>query len=296
MGPRPACLPRRPYHTSSRLTGRDTALTPSCSEVISLELHTLASGSSGNALLFSAGGAHLLVDAGISCKRITEGLHTLGLSPADLSGILITHEHSDHIAGLATLLKRHPLPLYTSPGTAGQLCRRMAFIDELIYEMEPGEDYEVGPFGVSPFATSHDAAQSMGFSLDHEGRRAAVVTDLGYVSDEVLDGVLGAQLVVCESNHDVDWLLSGSYPYPLRARILGDRGHLSNEAGADLARQCAEHGARTLVLAHLSAENNTPARALAVAQTALESAGITVGIDVDLSVAPRNQLSHRYEV
>ena len=155
-----------------------------------MELRTLASGSSGNCILLSQGGAHLLIDAGISCKRITDSLRALGLSSADLTGVLITHEHSDHIAGLATLLKHWPLPLYTSPGTAGQLCRRMAFIDELIYEMEPGEDYEVGPFGVSPFATSHDAAQSMGFSVEAEGRRAAVVTDLGYVSDEVLDGVL----------------------------------------------------------------------------------------------------------
>lgn len=256
-----------------------------------MELHTLASGSSGNSLLLSGGGAHLLIDAGISCKRITESLKTLGLSPDDLSGILITHEHSDHIAGLATLLKHYRLPLYTSPGTAAQLCRRMAFIDDLICEMEPGGNYQVGPFDVSPFATSHDAAQSMGFSLEQGGHRAAVVTDLGYVSDEVLDGVLGAELVVCESNHDVDWLLSGPYPYPLRARILGDRGHLSNEAGADLARQCAEHGARTLILAHLSAENNTPARALAVAQAALEACGITVGVDVDLTVAPRSRLS-----
>ena len=261
-----------------------------------MELRTLASGSSGNCILLSQGDAHLLIDAGISCRRITDSLGALGLSPADLSGVLITHEHSDHIAGLATLLKHYSLPLYTSPGTAGQLCRRLAFIDELIYEMEPGEDYEVGPFGVSPFATSHDAAQSMGFSVEAEGRRAAVVTDLGYVSDEVLDGVLGAHLVVCEANHDVDWLLSGPYPYPLRARILGDRGHLSNEAGADLARQCAQRGARTLILAHLSAENNTPARALSVAQAALEADGVTVGIDVDLSVAPRNQMSGGYTV
>jgi phosphoribosyl 1,2-cyclic phosphodiesterase len=144
---------------------------------------------------------------------------------------------------------------------------------------------------VRPFATPHDAAGSVGFRLTSGGESAALATDLGYVSREVLDGVLGADILVAETNHDVEWLQSGPYPAALKRRILGDRGHLSNEAGAELVRQAVEAGARTVVLAHLSHENNTPARAYDTVYQALERAGVAVGRDAALTVAPRSQLS-----
>lgn len=258
-----------------------------------MNIHTIASGSSGNCLLVSHGGAHLLVDAGISCRRIAAALKGWGIDPRDIQGILITHEHSDHIAGLATLTKQYALPVYTSPGTGRQLCYRIAAMEDLLRPLEPGEGAQAGPFRLGSFPTSHDAAQPMGFTVEAAGRRAAVCTDLGYVSEEVLDGVLGAQLVVCEANHDVEWLKSGPYPYYLKARILGEKGHLSNEDGAALACQCAAHGAHTVLLAHLSAENNTPARARQVTETALSAAGFD---GVKLAVAPRNEPSPTYEV
>lgn len=261
-----------------------------------MTLTTLASGSSGNCILLSHKGAHLLVDAGISCRRITTALGELGVDPNTLLGVCITHEHSDHISGLATLTKKYRLPIYTSPGTGRQLCYRMAGLDDLVRPQEPGDEADVGPFTLWSFSTSHDAAQPMGFAVAAEDRKAAIVTDLGCVSDEVLDGVSGCHLLVCESNHDEEWLKSGPYPYYLKARILGDQGHLSNEAGAALARRCAESGTHTVLLAHLSAENNTPARALQTAQTALSAAGIDPLRDVTLAVAPRSQLSPSYEV
>ncbi len=261
-----------------------------------MEIHTLSSGSSGNCLLASGGGSHLLVDVGISCRRITSALSSLDAAMEEVAGILITHEHSDHIAGLATLSKKFSLPIYTSPGTARQLCCRIAGLEDRIHLVEPGGSLDLGPFGVESFPTSHDAAQPMGFVLSHSGRKAAVVTDLGYVSDAVLDCVLGAHLVVCEANHDVDWLRDGPYPYALKARVLSDRGHLSNEAGAALALKCVQAGAATIILAHLSAQNNTPARALQAASFALSSAGIDPARDVTLAVAPRNTVSPLYEV
>ena len=197
-----------------------------------MELRTLASGSSGNCILVSHNGAHLLVDAGISCRRIVAALRSLAIEPEHLLGVCITHEHSDHIAGLATLTKHYALPVYTSPGTARQLCYRMAGLEELVRPLTPGEAGEAGGFELEGFAISHDASEPMGFAFSAGGKKAAVVTDLGYVSDEVLDSVVGADLVVCEANHDVEWLQSGPYPYYLKARILGDKGHLSNEAGA----------------------------------------------------------------
>ena len=257
---------------------------------------TLSSGSSGNCVLLSGGGVHILVDCGISCKRIGEELKELGLSPTDVSGIFITHEHSDHIGGLATLVKKFALPVYTAPGTALELRRRIAFPLGVLREVEPGERVTLGGLEGVGFPISHDAAQPMGFTFSDGEKRAAVCTDLGYVPPELVEAVAGCGLVVCEANHDVDWLLSGPYPYALKRRILGDKGHLSNEAGAGLALECARRGTGTVVLAHLSAENNTPARAMAAAETAFRGAGMEPGKDVKLAVAPRNGLSPLFEV
>ena len=261
-----------------------------------LELCTLASGSSGNCLLVSDGRTHILVDAGISCRRITNGLKALGVDPRELSGVLITHEHTDHMAGLATLTKQLRVPVYASRGTGRQLCYRIAFLEELLRPVTPGEGFSVGGIGVESFPTPHDAAESTGYALSAGGRKAAVATDLGCVTPEVLKGIRGADLLVCEANHDVEWLRSGPYPYYLKARILGDRGHLSNEAGAELAWTAVEGGARTVVLAHLSHENNTPQRAHQVVRGVLERRGAAVGRDVVLEVAPRSEAGRRYPV
>ena len=261
-----------------------------------LELCTLASGSSGNCLLATDGTTHLLLDVGISARRICKGLRELGVEPAELAGILITHEHSDHIAGLATLNKQLGLPVYASGGTARQLCYRIAFLEERIHTFRPGEHFEIGTLGVETFPTSHDAAEPTGYALTGGGRKAAVVTDLGYVTDAVLSGVRGADLLVAEANYDEEWLLSGPYPYYLKQRILGDRGHLSNDAGAALVRACVEGGTSTVVLAHLSKENNTPARAYGAVRSLLELGGVDVDRDITLEVAPRSECGRRYAV
>lgn len=261
-----------------------------------MEVRTLASGSSGNCILISGGGEYLLVDAGISCRRIAAALAEDGLTPDDLSGVLITHEHRDHTAGLVTLTKKHHLPIYTSPGTADELCRLIPGASEVVHMLDAGKSFDLGSFVVDTFPTSHDAAEPMGFALTCGGRKAAVVTDLGYVSDDVLDGVLGCHLLLCEANHDVDWLRTGPYPYYLKQRILGDKGHLSNEAGAALALQCVEQGAKTVILAHLSAENNTPTRALTVVETALHAAGFGPERGVTLAAAPRSRPSQVFDV
>ena len=261
-----------------------------------LEVCTLASGSSGNCLLVRGGGSQVLVDAGISCRRIVGALRELGVDPRALDGVLITHEHSDHIAGLVTLTKQYRLPVYASRGTGWELCRRIAFLEDLLRPFEPGEKFRAGELEAVSFPTSHDAAQSVGYVLSHGEKRAAVATDLGYVTPEVERAVRGADLLVCEANHDVEWLKAGPYPYPLKARILGDRGHLSNEAGAELAWTAVEGGARTVVLAHLSHENNTPRRALDVVGGVLSRRGAAVGRDVILEAAPRSETGRVYRL
>lgn len=261
-----------------------------------LELCTLASGSSGNCLLVSSGNTHILVDAGISCRRISTALKALGVDPNALSAVLVTHEHTDHIAGLATMTKKLAVPVYASKGTGLQLCYRIPFLEEVLHTFDPGERFSLGGVDVETFATPHDAAQSTGYALSAGGKKAAVVTDLGHVTDEVAEGIRGAELLVAEANHDVDWLQSGPYPYSLKSRILGDRGHLSNEAGAQLVCRAVEGGARTVVLAHLSKENNTPQRAYDVVRSALERKGVQVGLDVRLEVAPSAQTGERYRI
>ncbi len=156
-----------------------------------LELCTLASGSSGNSLLVTDGRTHVLVDAGISCRRICTGLKELGVEPTELAGVLITHEHSDHISGLTTLTKQLRLPVYASPGTGRQLCYRIAFLEELLRPVAPGEGFSIGGLAIESFPTSHDAAESVGYALSAGGRKAAVVTDLGYVTGAVLRGIRG---------------------------------------------------------------------------------------------------------
>ena len=153
-----------------------------------------------------------------------------------------------------------------------------------------GEGYQLGELWVEPFATPHDAAGSVGYSIAGGGQRMAICTDLGFVSREVEDAIRGCDLLVCEANHDEDWVRTGPYPYSLIQRVLGDQGHLSNEAGAELALYAIRNGAKEIILAHLSAENNTPAHALRVVADRLRAAGVDLDREVRLSVAPRSEL------
>lgn len=260
-----------------------------------LTLTTLASGSSGNCALLSDGETPLLLDVGISCRRICTALAGLNLSPESLSGILITHEHSDHISGLATLHKRFHLPVYTSPGTARQLCYRIAALEDVVRTCAPGSSFTVGGLDVETFPISHDAAEPMGFAVSSGDRKAALVTDLGVVTDAVQRGMAGAQLVLVEANHDEEWVRSGPYPYYLKERILGRQGHLSNEAGGTLALTAVQGGARTVVLAHLSRENNTPQRAFDTVNTILNAYGPDDAA-LTLAVAPRDQTGPVYTI
>lgn len=258
-----------------------------------LTLTTLASGSSGNCILLSGGGEHILIDAGISCRRICRSLRALGVEPESLSGVLITHEHTDHISGLATLTKQFRLPVYASPGTARQLCYRIAALEDVLHACAPGGSFTLGSLDVETFPTLHDAAEPMGYAVSCGEQKAAVVTDLGFVTDQVRAGMAGAGLVVVECNHDPDWVASSSYPYALKRRILGDHGHLSNEAGGALARDAVAHGARAVVLAHLSSENNTPEHARAAVERILSACG-ALADGVTLVVAPRSEPGPTY--
>jgi phosphoribosyl 1,2-cyclic phosphodiesterase len=255
-------------------------------------VHTLASGSSGNAALFCGGGVHLLLDAGISCRRIATGLQALGLRLEDLTAILVTHTHADHISGLQTLLKRSQVPILASEAAARDLAKRLPISGERLRTFSLGSSFSLGACTITPFATSHDAPGACGFRLDTADGSAGVLTDTGYVTQEAATVLPGVDLILLEANHDVETLESGPYPPYLKQRILGERGHLSNESAARFAVVLAQTGASHIVLAHLSRENNTPA----MAQTAVETALSAAGLSPLLTVAPRDSLGGAYSV
>ncbi len=253
-------------------------------------VHTLASGSSGNALVLSWEGGHILVDAGISCRRIAQGLEALGLGLRDLDAVLVTHTHSDHISGLQTLLKRTDCPVYASAGAGRDLLRRMVLLEDRLEAAEG--PFSVKDCAVTPFPTSHDAPGSRGYRFDTPDGGFGLLTDSGAVTAEAAAVLPGVALAVLEANHDVETLRSGPYPYFLKERILGPSGHLCNEDAAAFAVALAAAGAREIVLAHLSRENNTPAMALGAVEAALRAAGLSPR----LSAAPRDGLGGAYMV
>lgn len=251
------------------------------------EFRTLSSGSSGNAALVSCGGCHLLIDLGLSCRRLLRALADLNLSPHSLAAILITHEHTDHIGGLATYIKSYSTPIYCAPGTARQLSYRLAGIDPLLRPSDVGMPFPVGPLEITPFPNSHDCGECTAFHIRTPDGVIGYLTDTGFILDQTRDALRGADLLVLESNHDVERLRGGPYPLALKKRILGPMGHLSNTDAADFAVESAKAGTRAILLAHLSRENNTPQLALGTVGQALEN----YHCQVRLSAAPRTESS-----
>jgi phosphoribosyl 1,2-cyclic phosphodiesterase len=253
---------------------------------ILIRIHTLSSGSSGNAALLSRNDTHVLLDAGISCRRIRAALRGLDVELSDLSAVLITHTHSDHISGVQTLIRNCDVPVYASEAACRNLTLRIPEIRPRLCACRHGRAFQVGAFTVTPFQTSHDAPGSSGFRFDDAG----FLTDSGCVTEEASATLEGVRLLLLEANHDITRLCSGPYPYFLKQRILSDQGHLSNDAAARYAVSSARSGTETIVLAHLSAENNTPELALSAVSSALRADRLTAR----LSVAPRNTVSECY--
>ena len=241
----------------------------------------LFSGSSGNAVYVASESTHLLVDAGLSGARIARELENLGLRADALAGILITHEHADHIAGVGVMSRRYDLPVYATEGTwramAAQLGKMAEKNVRVLREKAP---FCVGDIAISPFPLSHDAADPVGYALSAGGARIAIATDTGEIRDSWLRDCEGADLVLLESNYDPAMLQAGPYPYPLKRRILGRQGHLSNDDAGRAAARLIASGVRRLVLGHLSRENNFPELALRAVQDALREAGLHAAVDI----------------
>ena len=244
-----------------------------------MKLVTLASGSRGNCALLSDGSAHILIDAGISARRIRENLDACGLKISELSAILISHEHSDHISGLKTLLKYNKIPVFAPRTVSRAIACTIAGVEASLHEISTEDDFMLGSLQISAFPTMHDTAQSVGYRISGSSV-FALATDTGCVTTELYGGLKGADCVLIECNHDLDMLKYGTYPVYLKRRILADTGHLSNDACAALAKDLALEGTKNIILGHLSRENNTPQKAFAAVSQAIAGLGAT------LSVAP----------
>lgn len=220
---------------------------------------SIASGSSGNCIYIGSDNTHLLVDAGISGKRIECGLNEMELSGKDMDGILITHEHSDHVKGLGVLARKYGIPIYGTKGTLAEI-QKMGSLgnipSELYHEIRADEPFSIKDLQVEPLHISHDAADPVAYRMDCGDKSAGVITDLGKYDDYIVDKIQGLNVLLLEANHDIHMLEVGTYPYPLKRRILGDRGHLSNELSGKLLCKVLHDQMKTVLLGHLSKENN----------------------------------------
>jgi len=216
----------------------------------------LASGSAGNAAYLEHGGQALLVDCGLTVPELRRRLASAGCDEKRIAALVITHDHSDHTGSAGTLARKLEVPLYATAGTLAAFARLPA---ALARPVQAGEPFDAAGFRVHAFSTPHDATDPVALRIEAaDGRAAGIATDMGYVSRSVVENLCGVHLLVAEHNHDRRMLVEGPYPAPLKRRILGSRGHLSNEEGAQLAGRVVHAGLRRVVLGHLSQTNNTP--------------------------------------
>jgi phosphoribosyl 1,2-cyclic phosphodiesterase len=239
----------------------------------------LASGSHGNCAIVSSSRTKILVDAGLSCRETFKRMKTLGDDPHSLAAILITHEHCDHIYGLATLGKKLRIPVFMTGATHQAWARALRNEKgekphlEKFERFESGHRFQVGDIEVKPFTIPHDAADPVGFTFRAEGIKVGVATDLGYLPVSVRDHLRGCDVLVLESNHDLEMLRGGPYPWSVKQRVMSRVGHLSNGALADFLSSDYDNSAAFVVLAHLSEHNNHPEIARREAEKALAARG-----------------------
>ena len=239
---------------------------------------SIASGSSGNCIYAGTDSTHILIDAGISAKRIEKGLFEVGLKPGELSGICITHEHSDHIKGLGVLARKYEIPIYATEGTLAEIRNVKSlgeYPEELLKPLRPDVKMTLGDLDILPFHIDHDAADPVAYRIQSGNKSVAVATDLGHYNQYTIDHLLDLDAVLLESNHDLRMLESGPYPYYLKRRIMGNFGHLSNENAGRLLNCILNDKMKYVLLGHLSKENNLP-----------ELAFETVRLEVDMGDCP----------
>ena len=256
---------------------------------------SIASGSSGNCIYAGTDNTHILIDAGISKKRIESGLNEFGLSLKDIDAILVTHEHSDHIGGLGVVSRAYHIPIYATSKTIEFIknYKNLGKIDEDLYnDITPDVSFDIRDIKVNPFSISHDAVDPVAYRVENADKSVAVATDMGVYDDYTISNLEGVNALLLEANHDVRMLQVGSYPYPLKQRILGDRGHLSNESSGQFLGQLLHDKFKKVVLGHLSKENNLAELAYETVRQEVEQGENPYhGNDFPIQVAKRDEVS-----
>lgn len=258
---------------------------------------SLFSGSSGNSIYVGTEKTNVLVDAGLSGKRVSNSLREIGISPKEINALLVTHEHIDHIRGVGVMSRMFNIPVYANTNTWESMQNIIGNIsNDNIRIIDNSIPFTIGDIEVKPFSTPHDAADPFGYCFFNDGTKISIATDIGHVSDCVFDSIKDSNLILLESNHDVEMLKFGPYPYALKRRILSDVGHLSNDSAGEAIVKLLRDKRMTVILGHLSEQNNYPELAYRTVVSILEENGIDINSDIKIDMAGRNSVSSFYEL
>ena len=257
----------------------------------------LFSGSNGNSIFVSYKNTKLLFDCGCSFKKIKESLMKIGEDIKDITAVFITHSHTDHTSALPVLLKNTSVKVCATAGTLCELFNKsgdfkdvMNSYSDRIFQIAENQSIKVVDVSVGSFPVPHDAPQTVGYNITADDKKISILTDIGYLRENLYNDVLGKDLVFLESNHDLIALENCQYTISLKQRIMGNGGHLSNENAGLFATHLIKNGAKRIILGHLSGEANTPELAYGTVAEVLEKSGIVIGKDVELSVSKRGEL------
>lgn len=248
-----------------------------------IKLTSLFSSSKGNCTYVFSENTKILVDVGVSTKRVVDALAKQSVNPSEIDGILITHEHSDHIKGIKVFCKKYKVPVFASKKT-WQALVSLEIENSLKKEFEPCVDFSIGDINIHPFSIPHDAIDPCGFNLLCQKEKVTVATDIGHITPDLLSSFESSSTILLESNHDISMLKAGNYPYMLKQRIAGNYGHLSNLTSAETIEYLIKKGTKNFILAHLSEENNIPSLALETVKSRLFSNNIDL-TDISIEVA-----------
>ncbi|MBA5851717.1 MBL fold metallo-hydrolase [Clostridium sp. cel8] len=252
----------------------------------------LFSGSSGNSTFIASDSTKILVDAGLAGKTIENGLLNIGEKPQDIDAILVTHEHTDHIKGVGILSRRYDIPIYANELTWKAMSKSIGKIKEHNIKIIYNNYVQIKDFDITSYKISHDAADPRGYDIRNKNKSVCVATDLGFLSDEIKSHLNNANVILLESNHDVEMLKFGPYPYTLKRRILSKIGHLSNEDCGKAILDIANGKFKKIILGHLSKINNYPELAYKTVLNVLNKSGIKLNKDLSVFMAKRNMPSN----
>lgn len=264
-----------------------------------LKFATIASSSSGNCVYIGTEYTNILIDAGLSGKKIEEALKDLELTGQDIDAVFVTHEHIDHVDGVGVLARRYNIPIYATEGTWANMPSKVkaeTIRDDFKRNVYADENMVFNDLLIRPFDIPHDAEQPVGYSVMTDNDKITVATDIGHISDTIKENVKGSSILLLESNHDLDMLKNGSYAYNLKQRILSDYGHLSNDNAGKFLSDYADSRLKYVFLGHLSKENNTPRVAFDTVKDIVTDSGVELGGDFDMWVAAPYGVKRRIEL